>query len=82
MDPITLARALGGEVSSHNRVLAPGPGHSHQDRSMSVHLAPIYPEGFWVTSFSGDDEIQCRDHVRALAGLPAWRPPLPRRKPL
>ncbi len=35
---------------------------------MSVHLDPIYPEGFWVTSFAGDDEIQCRDHVRALAG--------------
>jgi putative DNA primase/helicase len=41
---------------------------------MSVHLDPIYPEGFWVTSFAGDDEIQCRDHVRALAGLPAWAP--------
>jgi hypothetical protein len=40
---------------------------------MSVHLDPIYPEGFWVKSFAGDDEIQCRDHVRALAGLPAWR---------
>jgi hypothetical protein len=39
---------------------------------MSVHLDPQYTEGFWVKSFSGDDEIQCRDHVRALAGLPAW----------
>ncbi|MFD0466750.1 virulence-associated protein E [Microvirga aerilata] len=41
---------------------------------MSVHLDPQYREGFWVISFSGDDEIQCRDHVRTAAGLPAWAP--------
>lgn len=69
-----LARALGGEVAGRDYLLAPGPGHSRQDRSLSVTVKPDAPEGFVVNSFAGDDPLQCRDHVRALAGLPAWAP--------
>jgi putative DNA primase/helicase len=70
----SLARALGGEVAGRNSILAPGPGHSRSDRSLSITLDTGAPEGFLVNSFAGDDPIACRDHVRALAGFPAWSP--------
>jgi RecA-family ATPase len=52
----TLAKALGGEVN-HRQVLAPGPGHSAIDRSLSVKLDSNAPDGFLVHSFAGDDPI-------------------------
>jgi hypothetical protein len=73
LDLTTLARSLGGEVSS-GQVLAPGPGHSPTDRSLSVRLDAGAPDGFLVHSFANDDPIACRDHVRTKAGLPAFRP--------
>jgi RecA-family ATPase len=66
-----LAHALGGEVSG-GEVRAPGPGHSAADRSLHVKLDEKLPDGFLICSFAGDDAIECRDHVRAKAGLPAF----------
>ena len=68
-----LAKALGGEVSG-GQVLAPGPGHSVVDRSLSVKLDSGAPDGFVTHSFAGDDPIACRDHVRAKAGLEPFKP--------
>src|SRR5215472_9058555 len=66
-----IAAALGGEV--HNgSVLAPGPGHSREDRSLSVKLDPNAPDGFLVHSFAGDDPIACKDYVRERCGLPTF----------
>src|SRR5262249_61121940 len=73
LDLRAIARALGGEVSGR-RVLAPGPQHSPNDRSLCVSLAAATPSGFLVHSFAGDDPIQCKDYVRARLGLPAWPP--------
>lgn len=76
MLPLTLAqiaRALGGEVSG-SQVLAPGPNHSRDDRSLSIRLAADAPDGFVVHSFAEDDPLLCRDHVRARLNLPAWEP--------
>lgn len=75
----TLAAALGGNVvrSGRNRnvaVLAPGPGHSKKDRSLSVKIEPYAPDGFLVFSFVKDDPIKCRDYVRSKLGLPQWQP--------
>lgn len=67
------ARALGGVVSGAH-VLAPGPGHSAADRSLSIKLDPGAPDGFVVHSFSGDDPIVCKDYVREKLGLPAFKP--------
>lgn len=41
---------------------------------MSVTVKAGAPQGFIVNSFAGDDAMQCRDHVRTMAGLPAWAP--------
>jgi AAA domain len=68
-----IAMALGGEI--HNgHVLAPGPGHSANDRSLSIRLSDNVPNGFLVFSFAGDDPIACRDYVRARVGLPPFKP--------
>jgi putative DNA primase/helicase len=70
-DPMALARAVGGNLSGRS-VLAPGPGHSRGDRSLSIKIDPAAPDGFIVHSFAGDDAIACRDYVRASLGLGAW----------
>ncbi|MET0705835.1 MAG: AAA family ATPase [Tardiphaga sp.] len=68
-----LAQALGGEISN-GQVLAPGPQHSPKDRSLAVKLSGTAPDGFVVFSFAGDDDIECRDYVRAKVGAPAFKP--------
>lgn len=67
------AKQLGGDLTP-NGVVCPGPGHSARDRSLSVSFDPGAPEGFIVHSFSDDDAIACRDHVRGRLGLPEWKP--------
>lgn len=64
-----IAQALGGEVRGQE-VLAPGPGHSPKDRSLSIKLDPSAPDGFLVYSFSGDDWLRCKEYVREKLGLP------------
>ena len=68
-----IAHRLRGEVAG-DQVLAPGPGHSPKDRSLSVKLESAVPDGFVVFSHAGDDPIQCRDYVREALGLPKWAP--------
>lgn len=63
-----LARALGGEMVS-GQVLAPGPGHSPRDRSLSVKLSASSPDGFLAHSHAGDAWQDCRDHVKAALGI-------------
>jgi AAA domain len=63
-----IAHALRGEVHN-NYVLAPGPGHSANDRSLKVSLGG--PDGLLVHSFSTDDPINCKDYVRERCGIPA-----------
>jgi hypothetical protein len=63
-----IAVALGGEVCA-GQVLAPGPGHSRRDRSLSVRLSASAPDGFLAFSHAGDDWRDCRDYVRGRLGL-------------
>jgi hypothetical protein len=69
----SIARALSGEVSGR-QVLAPGPGHSPKDRSLSIKPDPAAPDGFVVNSFAGDDPLKCKDHIRDKLGMPPWQP--------
>jgi predicted transcriptional regulator len=68
----TAARALGGEVCG-DQIGCPGPGHSAKDRSLSVKIDPDAPDGFVCHSFSRDDDIECRDYVRAKLGLAPFK---------
>src|SRR5262245_37437686 len=65
-----LASALGGEVSG-NQVLAPGPDHSPDDRSMSIKLGF---DDYIVHSHAGDDWKVCRDYIDEKIGAPKWEP--------
>ena len=67
-DPAAFASALGGQLNG-DQILAPGPGHSSSDRSLSVKLSSNAVDGFVVHSFAGDDPMACRDHVRARVGI-------------
>lgn len=69
IDVENAARLLGGDVLGRSKIVAPGPGHSARDRSMSILLTPGAPEGFAVTSFANDDWRDCRDHIRRVLGL-------------
>jgi hypothetical protein len=73
IDPKSLARTLGGEASG-DQIRAPGPGHSKEDRSLSVKVDDRAPGGFVVHSFANDDPITCRDYVRAKAGIDPFKP--------
>lgn len=66
LTPQHMARALGGHVSG-NQILAPGPGHSPRDRSLSVRITDA--NSFLVHSFAGDDPTACREYVRERLGL-------------
>jgi putative DNA primase/helicase len=63
-----IAHALGGEVSGC-QVLAPGPGHSSDDRSLAVRPVQNAPDGLLIYSHSGDDWQTCRDHVLSRLGI-------------
>jgi hypothetical protein len=69
LDLRAAARALGGEICG-GEVLAPGPGHSPADRSLSIKLDGAAPEGFILHSFAGDHWPACRDYVLEKLG---WR---------
>jgi hypothetical protein len=69
----TLARLLDGKVNG-DQVLCPGPGHSAEDRSLSVKPEANAPDGFLTHSFASDDPNVCRDLVRQKLGLPAFKP--------
>ena len=64
-----IALALGGEVSG-GQVLAPGPNHSAEDRSLAVKFGNN--GGLVVYSHASDDIWQCKDYVREKLGLPPW----------
>jgi putative DNA primase/helicase len=64
----SIARALGGEVIGR-QVVAPGPGHSPKDRSLSVTVSAAAPDGFLVFSHAGDPWQDCRDHVKSRLGI-------------
>jgi hypothetical protein len=68
-----LAATLGGEVSG-GQVLAPGPGHSREDRSLAVKIDANAPDGFLVHSFANDDPMACKAYVRDRLGLPPFKP--------
>jgi hypothetical protein len=68
-----IARALNGDIRG-GQVLAPGPGHSAEDRSLSIALSDKASDGFIVKSFANDDWRLCKDYVLEKLGLPKFQP--------
>jgi hypothetical protein len=62
-----IARALNGEIRN-GQVLAPGPGHSAVDRSMSVKISDS-GDDIVVYSFAGDDPIARKKYAREKCGI-------------
>jgi Toprim domain len=75
-DARQVALALGGEVVGRDSVLAAGPGHSREDRSLSVKIDPGAPDSLLIHSFADDDWRRCRDHVFAALEMSVRRPSL------
>jgi hypothetical protein len=75
-----IARALDGDAKG-NTVLAPGPGHTKADRSLSIKLDPSAPDGFVVNSFAGNHPLDCKDYVREKLGNP-WKLTAKRQNPM
>ena len=75
LDARSIARALGGDVIGRDQVVAPGPAHSRNDRSLSVRLSATAPDGFVIHSHAGDDWQSCRDYVKERLGIDrdSWR---------
>jgi hypothetical protein len=69
LDGTMVARALGGVIIGQLSVLAPGPGHSRADRSLSIKIDPKARDGFVLHSFAGDPIGLCYEHVRNALGL-------------
>lgn len=88
MDVQSIARALGGVVSG-GQVMAPAPGHSARDRSLSIRLDPSAPDGLLVNTFAGDEPLAAKNYVMQRLGLErvprpargAGRPARPRPAP-
>jgi uncharacterized protein DUF3987 len=68
-----IARALNGDIRG-SQVLAPGPGHTAEDRSLSIALSDKSSDGFVVKSFANDDWRLCKDYVLEKLGLPKFQP--------
>jgi putative DNA primase/helicase len=62
---IEIARRLNGDVSGR-WINFRGPGHSAADRSLGILFDPKAPDGFYLHSFAGDDEDECRPYAKSL----------------
>jgi len=65
LDPRMVAWVLGGDVVRRN-VVAPGPGHSRADRSLSVQIDPAAPEGFRCHSRQRRRGVEAQPRLLAL----------------
>jgi hypothetical protein len=63
-----IASILGGELRG-NQVLAPGPGHSREDRSLSITINAAGDDILVHTFSPADDPIECKKYVREKCGL-------------
>lgn len=77
-----IAAAFGGNITGPSSANIPGPGHSRNDRSLSIKIDPRAPSGFVVYSHAGDDPIECRRYVCAKLGFSQQKNRACRRVPL
>src|SRR4051794_26525680 len=69
LDPRAIVAVMGGDVTGRDTCNVPGPGHSKEDRSLSIKIVPGKASGFVMHSFANDDWKMCQDYVRSKLGL-------------
>lgn len=70
IDIRTIVSVLGGEVTGRDSANVPGPGHSKNDRSLSIRINSSGQ--IIVCSHAGDDWRVCKDYVLERLGLGKW----------
>jgi hypothetical protein len=70
IDIRTIASILGGDVTGRDSANVPGPGHSKNDRSLSLRINSS--SQIIVCSHAGDDWRVCKDYVLERRGLAKW----------
>lgn len=68
IDVRTLVGILGGDVTGRDSANVPGPGHSENDRSLSIRIDSRLAQ-IIVYSHAGDDWKACKDYVFERLGL-------------
>src|ERR1700738_623338 len=68
-----IAAHMRGEVRNGREAVVPGPGHSADDRSLSITFNRT-GDDILVQSFAGDDPIACKDYVRKELRMDEWQP--------
>jgi putative DNA primase/helicase len=68
IDLRALVGILGGDVTGRNSANVPGPGHSNNDRSLSIRIDGRSAQ-IIVYSHAGDDWKTCKDYVFQRLGL-------------
>lgn len=71
IDIRTIVSVLGGDVTGRYSANVPGPGHSPNDRSLSIKVSSRSGQ-IIVCSHAGDDWRVCKDHVLERVGLARW----------
>jgi hypothetical protein len=71
IDIRTIISVLGGDVTGRNSANVPGPGHSKNDRSLSITIDSRSGQ-IIVCSHAGDDWKACKDYVLERLGLGKW----------
>jgi putative DNA primase/helicase len=67
----TIVSILGGDLTGPDSANVPGPGHSPNDRSLSIKVSS-HTGQIIVCSHAGDDWRLCKDYVRERLGLAKW----------
>jgi hypothetical protein len=66
-----IVSVLGGDVTGRDSANVPGPGHSKNDRSLSIKVNSRSGQ-IIVCSHAGDDWRLCKDYVLERLGLARW----------
>src|ERR1700674_442860 len=71
IDIRTIVSVLGGDITGPDSANVPGPGHSPNDRSLSIKVNSRSGQ-IIVCSHAGDDWRLCKDYVLERLGLARW----------
>ena len=66
IDPQNAGQVVSGRLERQMAEHPRDPAISKGDRSLGIMFDPGEPDGFRLNSLAGDDEVECRKHVKGL----------------